>query len=368
MAMSRLAKSLIHTITRNKVGRALLFRVCRLVARVFGVEKTFLDRFKVIYCDHHSPANALRFLVCCLKLKFAIRPVGFAYNISAQLKTDEERKKLDDLIVSALERTVDSGSKEALQLQLFRVREMSHKESPVRDYAHQIMQQAIEKKIGQKTVAEYSALERNGMKALVELHEVFSQHGKRFFLISGTLLGAIRDHGFVKNDNDIDLGVFASEISRAEIKRMLAGTSFFIRTDHECKIGYLSKSGVVIDFFIFRNVGNRVEMCNQSGVMTWSFTPFGLETYSLEGQEFFVPENRALVLKENYGNWQTKTLFYDYAFDVPCNRFNDNIDAVLRLTDKLTHAIQTGDRFTAQKCVTVLTDQFGIDSSELPSI
>lgn len=44
-------------------------------------------------------------------------------------------------------------------------------------------------------------------KALKEMKDILDDMGIEFFLIYGTLLGAVRDGGFVETDTDIDLGV-----------------------------------------------------------------------------------------------------------------------------------------------------------------
>ena len=41
------------------------------------------------------------------------------------------------------------------------------------------------------------------------------------FLVSGTLLGFIREGGLLEHDNDLDIGVFADEVTTEELVQFL---------------------------------------------------------------------------------------------------------------------------------------------------
>lgn len=59
--------------------------------------------------------------------------------------------------------------------------------------------------------------ERLWVSALVDVCSVLEKYKLKYFLDTGTLLGAIRDHKFIPWDNDIDLGVVDFDFSKETI-------------------------------------------------------------------------------------------------------------------------------------------------------
>ena len=58
------------------------------------------------------------------------------------------------------------------------------------------------------------------VKMLKDAKKVFQNNGLEFWLDCGTLLGAIRDNGFIPWENDIDLGCWKSKNDYEEKRKI----------------------------------------------------------------------------------------------------------------------------------------------------
>ena len=52
------------------------------------------------------------------------------------------------------------------------------------------------------------AIKRHGFDALKIINQLLQLHNINYWLYAGTLLGIIRDKGFIVSDTDIDIGVW----------------------------------------------------------------------------------------------------------------------------------------------------------------
>lgn len=52
-------------------------------------------------------------------------------------------------------------------------------------------------------------------KALKDIDSIFKENGIKYFLLAGSLLGAIRHKGFIPWDDDIDIGIFQEDKEKA---------------------------------------------------------------------------------------------------------------------------------------------------------
>jgi lipopolysaccharide cholinephosphotransferase len=63
---------------------------------------------------------------------------------------------------------------------------------------------------------------------LSDMKKILDNAGQHFFLICGTLLGQQRENDFIKYDNDIDIGILASEYNEKLIALVLKSNLFTI--------------------------------------------------------------------------------------------------------------------------------------------
>jgi phosphorylcholine metabolism protein LicD len=125
---------------------------------------------------------------------------------------------------------------------------------------------------------------------LLDIKKVCDKYDKPFFLMFGTLLGAIRDKEFIRTDTDTDIGFFLeSKKGFYKVVQELATMDFeLIRTSNEDKLVTLLRDDEYVDFCFFSK----------------GDLPFkNLIEYPFIGSTFFVPENYEYVLGELYGDW-----------------------------------------------------------------
>lgn len=172
---------------------------------------------------------------------------------------------------------------------------------------------------------------RQNAKLLLEkLKEALDSNGIDFWLEFGTLLGAYREHGFIKHDCDLDIGVFFKNTT--DVYNALTKAGF--KLIREFKVGddgvdgfeqTYEYAGVSIDVFYFHKDKNEV-YCN-------SFSPFedehrsislfqvkkisvpykGLTQISFEGLVLNVPVEADKYLQAHYGtNFMIPNEHFDY--------------------------------------------------------
>lgn len=110
---------------------------------------------------------------------------------------------------------------------------------------------------------------KNALEVLRVFDECMSVNGYEYTLIFGTLLGAIREKGFISHDCDIDVAVF-SESRCKELSQVLLNNGFILSRRFTiddgllgCEETYLYKdTGVSIDiFFIYPPIDKYPYVC-----------------------------------------------------------------------------------------------------------
>lgn len=85
------------------------------------------------------------------------------------------------------------------------------------------------------------------------LINAMKKHNIEFFMIGGSLIGAIRHKGFIPWDDDIDIGMTRSEYERflKEVPAEFTNTHYFIRTDQ-------SEAGYALSYAKFLDLNTHV--------------------------------------------------------------------------------------------------------------
>jgi lipopolysaccharide cholinephosphotransferase len=125
---------------------------------------------------------------------------------------------------------------------------------------------------------------------LLDIKKVLDKNNVSFFLMFGTLLGAIRDKKFIKTDIDTDLGFFREDkVNFYKVILELRDYDFWlIRTDHNDNLISVRRDDEYIDFCFFDRIN--IPITN-------------LIEYPFIGETFLIPENYDEILTELYGDW-----------------------------------------------------------------
>lgn len=167
--------------------------------------------------------------------------------------------------------------------------------------------------------------EQSAAQALADLKKVLSEQNIPFFLISGTLLGCIREKKLLGHDKDIDVGVWEDQ-DYDTLAHHLGSSGYFyiVPTRTKQLIMLRHTNGITIDVFIHCREHN--DFWHEGVKIRWHNSPFDLAETEFLGGKYLIPQNYDLYLTENYGDWRTPKKEFDSAFDTPNGEVIDEIE------------------------------------------
>ena len=95
---------------------------------------------------------------------------------------------------------------------------------------------------------EIKVFNKNGLRVISEFDSVMTQNGYPYFLLFGSLLGAIREHGLIQHDFDLDTGMWFEDsdenlLPKLEAAGFQLSSSFEIEQSRLGRQWTLSKDG-----------------------------------------------------------------------------------------------------------------------------
>ena len=198
-------------------------------------------------------------------------------------------------------------------------------------------------------------LRRVGPRIIALVHRVCTQEGISYFADYGTLLGFVREKGFIPHDNDIDFGILLPFNQPKGFVEALQGEGFhFVKAfTYDGQITELSfyYQGIQVDFFIHFPIGERLwahyYVIGDDCGTDWQHPPVidvvrtfrpqipALIPYSVLGTTTLIPSNYEAVLTAHYGRgWHIPNPTWnreaegDYCVKQPMD---------VRLADYITH-------------------------------
>ena len=155
----------------------------------------------------------------------------------------------------------------------------------------------------------YSMNLHEAQKNLFEVNQVFRKYDCEFFLLYGTLLGAIREGSLIEHDTDIDLGVL--DINRDSLilalKELVCCGFQIIRTREPDDRVTIIRNDEYIDFGILekKSIGGRA-VYQYSNNYIDAIHLKDLDSVNFLGKDFKVPADSHLLLEKWYGpNWRS---------------------------------------------------------------
>jgi lipopolysaccharide cholinephosphotransferase len=133
---------------------------------------------------------------------------------------------------------------------------------------------------------------------LLDFKKTADENNLVFILAYGTLLGAIREHNFIKHDIDIDL-ISYDEIKLIDMIQKLQNEGFnFVRYEINPLYYSFKRNSVYIDVYIASKVKNSYYLLNKK--IKSSYITKTVQ-YSFLGALFLIPKEYEKILVELYG-------------------------------------------------------------------
>ena len=178
---------------------------------------------------------------------------------------------------------------------------------------------------------------RAALMLLVDVTNVLDKYGCTYWLSDGTLLGAIRENGFIAHDYDVDLGVWAEDFDSRVVHELLSKFGCHILRlqgkPDDGMIITMGRVGIHLDMFFYYPTRQKFST-GASNSATYSCLYFLEKPYNTSnkarkyecitpkvkplvrreflGHEFWVPKNAKQHLKAIYGpEWQKPMADWD---------------------------------------------------------
>ena len=169
-------------------------------------------------------------------------------------------------------------------------------------------------------------LHKYGYEVLSRMHKILTDAGVQYYCDAGTLLGFVRDGGFIKNDDDIDICIMPGSASLPKVLKTFldAGYGYVHGFDYKgrfLEFTVMDPVRISIDVFMHSSCEDDRRFLNEiflrwfpdreypsenanTGLLFRFLAPSGLQTTKVHGVEVVIPANAEEVLDSEYGPWR----------------------------------------------------------------
>lgn len=160
----------------------------------------------------------------------------------------------------------------------------------------------------------------NGKRILEQTHKLFQSRNMEFFLVFGTLLGAVRDKNIIKGDEDVDVACVDENSLLYSLPYFKENGLFLVRAEKGHLYSFRMDSQSYIDVYIFKNLNFSI----------WKFYCISLYKFIIPkkyfrsfskidflGKQYTIPSNPEDLLAFWYGkNWRTPVRGHKFIYEV----------------------------------------------------
>lgn len=180
---------------------------------------------------------------------------------------------------------------------------------------------------------------------LLLLKSVFDKHNIRFWLLWGTLLGAIRENDFIDHDSDIDIGMFYEDKERllSSIPDLEKSGLRLIRRKYPDDLFTFMKNDEYIDIGLFEQhrdlLFRKYWNYQDNRIYGNHFEKF--EQLDFLHERFYIPLNSQKLLKRWYGEtWRTPKKDCPANAEPPLKTITRKLKILLILTKDMVKRIR----------------------------
>lgn len=194
-------------------------------------------------------------------------------------------------------------------------------------------------------------LQRHGVDALHKVHTILSECNVDYYADWGTLLGIIREGGFIRHDDDIDLTIVDSKTNPQVLLNRLLGNGFkfihVLKNNNGIVEFSVSWMKLSIDFFFRIPVGHpgkvgiadvyydpdiKYETPDQNSYKVWLFDEaIKTKIITFRGVEIRIPDKPEEMLEFEYGQ-EWRSPISNWSTDGLTGRYEAKDDFVIRVT------------------------------------